>query len=862
MSRGGETAQDGSPAPLPVRLRPHGPALFVDRHDQRAALHEAYRATVGSGARHTVFILGEPGIGKTRLVSEFAQALHADGALVVAGRCDADLELPYQPFVEALEHLVAHADDALLAAHLSGHGDRVARLVPALGGNAPSSAHSGESERYLLYSAIEDLLIGAAGQRPLLVVLEDLHWADLPTVRLLRRLLTSPRNGAVLFLATCRSGELERDHPLRALLADLHREQDVSRLELDGLATNDVADLLTGLRNDPSLADALRDNTAGNPFFITELVRNLDEGGAATPDALPVSISETLQQRIGRLGEDVRDVLTTAAAIGDEFDLDLLEAVLQQDGAGAAVDRAVAGDLVVALPGARFRFAHALVQRYLYADLGAAHRTEIHRRIAAALERRLASGAVKVAELAQHAVAGSGSDVDRALRYAELAGEEALEQLAPDEARRWFDVALELAERRPAPRPAERCELLIRRGEAERLAGEPGFRETLLEAGALAAELQDAPALVQAALANTRGMQSETGIVDEDRIALLQQALGAVGPAASPERARLLAQNAAELMYSGRWEEQLRLSGEALQMARGGHDPEALITVLNMRFVSVLAPATHDARRAETSEAITVAEALGDPLARFFAYHWRAGVCLEAGDLDEARGWMDRELEVAHGLREPTSLWLALADRANLALIAGDLDNADRLVQETFAAGQGTEPDAMACFAAQMTCVAFERGTLGDLAPLLQQAVADNPGVPGFRATLALAYVQAGDDEAARGLLAEAAANGFADLAYDVTWLTVACLYAHVSAHLGDTASARRLYDLLLPYRDQLAYPYFGAWGPVELYLGELASALGDEAAVAHLDAAAQVSVRLGATCWAARTEAARAKSS
>lgn len=852
-------------APLPTRLRPHGPRTFVDRTAQRAALREAFGATATGRERRAVFVLGEPGIGKTRLVSEFAGVVHGDGTLVVAGRCDDGLELPYQPFVEALEHLVEHAPAELLAAHVEEHGDRVARLVPALRRHGAGAAQpDGESERYLLYAAIEDLLLAAAREAPLLLVLEDLHWADLPTVRLLRRLLTSPRSGSLMILATCRSSELAADHPLRSLLADLHREVGVLRLELDGLETEHVSDLLRGLDGDAPdgddrLAAALQQNTNGNPFFITELVRNLAESGG---DELPVSIAETLGQRIGRLGEDVTRVLGAAAVIGVEFDLDLLAAVAGEgEDVPGAVDRAVAGALVAELGGVRFRFAHALVQRYLYSELGGARRTELHRRTAAALERRLAGGPVSVAELARHAVAGVGTDVDKALSYADLAGQEALAKLAPDEARRWYDVALELAARRREPREDERCSLLICRGEAERLAGVPAFRETLLEAAGIARRTGDDAALVRAALLNTRGMQSETGVVDTERIAMLEAALGVVGDADSPERARLLATSGAELMYSGEWERQVALSDEALAVARRLQDPEALLTVLNMRYVTLLAPAKHAERQANTLEAIPVAGVVGDPLAEFYAYHWRVGVCLEGGDFAEARTWMAREQEVARRLRQPTTLWLTHADEANVALIEGRLEDAARLIQETFDIGQKTEPDALACFMAHQTCLWFETGALAGLAPAVRQVVAQNPGIPGFRSTLALALAEAGELDDAREVLAIDAASGFAELAYDVTWTTVACVYAHVAAVVGDLGAAGRLHELLLPWRSLVAYPYIGAWGPVEHYLGELSLALGDhEAAAEHLEAAAAVNARAGAAGWARRTDALRAR--
>ncbi len=443
--------------------------------------------------------------------------------------------------------------------------------------------------------------------------------------------------------------------------------------------------------------------------------------------------------------------------------------------------------------------------------------------------------------------------MDTALRYSMLAGDEAFGKLAPDEARRWYNGALELLARRPGVSDGQRCELLIKRGEAERQAGDRRFRETLLEAAELAQRIGDEGRLVRAALGNTRGMQSETGVVDEARIATVDSALRIVGQEDSSERARLLAMQAAELMYSREWDRRVRLSDEALAIARRLDDPHALSTVLNMRFVTLLAPETLDERRANTVEAVAVAERLSDPLVRFYAYHWRAYACIEAGDIVAARSWATREQDIADRFRQPTTLWLRRADEANLAIIAGKLDVADQLAAAALEIGRHSEPDALACYAAQQTSIAFERGRLGELVPLLEQAVHDNPGVPGFRATLALALSEGPRAGEARQLLAQAVATDFADLPYDVTWLAVMCIYAHVASRLGDVAAAATLYPMLEPWGEQIAFPAFGVWGPVGLYLGSLALVLGHVgAAERHLLEAARGAIRAGAPIWEA----------
>jgi hypothetical protein len=241
-------------------------------------------------------------------------------------------------------------------------------------------------------------------------------------------------------------------------------------------------------------------------------------------------------------------------------------------------------------------------------------------------------------------------------------------------------------------------------------------------------------------------------------------------------------------------------------------------------------------------------------LIRFYAYHWRTYACIETGEILAARSWAEREQDIAERFRLPTTLWLRRADEANLAIIAGDLDLADALASDALEIGRSSEPDAMVCYAAQRAAIAFERGTLGELSPLLEQAVRDNPGVPGFRAILALSLSEAGRPEEAHKLLARAVASSLPGAPHDVSWLTVVCAFAHVAAGLDDSAAAAVLYRALEPFSEQVAFPAFGVWGPVGLYLGSLAIVLGDPAgAEHHLQQAARIAIRAGAPIWEAR---------
>jgi hypothetical protein len=857
-------------------LRPHGRATFVDRADAMEALAGAIEAS-RAGQRQAVFITGEPGIGKTRLVSEVAAKAHADGAVVLAGRCDEDLALAYQPVAEALEHLVAYTPEEQLRRHVDAFGGRVARIAPSLafriGMDIDAAPPATDSDRYAMFAAIEELLALGAGDNPLLIVFEDLHWADQPTLLLLKRLLTSPRGTPATFLCTTRLDPLDEDHPMTQLLAAMHREPGTTRIDLEGLHQNGVAALLSqlldGSEQDGRIAAALHEGTGGNPFFVTELLQSLTEArgldaSPAAPDAveafpfaaaIPGSVTDTVLARVRRLGPTAARCLTVAAVAGDEFDLELLVAVAEIGGVAEALDGAVRAGLLIETPadGPRFRFVHALVRRALYAELGAARRAELHRSVALALERRLLTGSVSAAELARHwlgaGVAGSG---EKAYRYSILAGDEARAKLAPDTARRWYEVALG---RLPDGAPdADRCELLLRRGEVERQAGRAEFRATLLEAAVAARADADLERLVRAALLNTRGLQSSTGERDDERIEVLEQALAATEPD-SADRAMLYAILASELTFAER-ERSIELSDEALATARRAGDQAAQVFVLNLRFLATWMPDTHAARMAETAAALKLCEGIGDPLEQFHAHHWRGAACIEAGELAEARSCLELERRLAERLRQPTAMWLAAGDRANLALIEGRLDDAERGAASAFEIGLATEPDALACYTAQLVPIMHTRGRLGDLLPAVEQAVNDNPGIPGFRATLALAYCDAGRREDAAGVLADACDRRFGDLIRDVTWLAAVCIYAEAAGVVGDAASAAVLRELLLPWRDLVAYPGWGAWAPVSHYLGMLALTCGDlEEAAELLGHARALAARAGAPAWRAATE-------
>ncbi len=862
--------------PLPARLEVARPEAFVGRAPELTRL-EPLLAHAG---RQVILLGGEPGIGKSRLARELAVAAHARGATVLQGRCDEDLRMPYQPFVEALSHLVEHAADAVLERHVDEHGGELGRLVGALSRRLPDAPApgqaDGDTERYLLFSAAVGLLNAEQAQRPVVLFLDDIQWADTPTLLLLRHLVASDLRLRLTIIATFRTTEFDDEHPLVKLLADLHREPDVTRVDLAGLEAEAVAELAreaTGQKLDGATMDAarvLQRRTSGNAFFVTEMLRHQGDGlfGAE----MPGSVRDVLERRLQRLGDSVRDPLAAASVIGQEFDLELVGRMLDTDTDAviAAVDAAAEAALVIAPrhPGDRYAFAHGLIVTTLYEALGPARRGQLHRRAATALEELCGdgSGAVatsRVSELARHWLNSEPADLERALRYTQLAGEHAVAQLAPDDGVRWYRQGLELFEQLGGADDTTRFDLLVGLGDAQRQAGDPEFRTTLLDAASLARRMQDGPRLVRAVLANNRGFVSASGVVDDARLHALEDALAAVGPDDSAQRAVLLATLAAELAFSPTDRaRRVELSDEALALARRLDDPAALSRVLSLRFVTLWMPETLDERLANSEENVAAARRTGDPVAEFHAVHWQAAAFVEAGRLNDAHRDVEHEAALAERLGQPTMRWLATYDRANLEIITGRLAEAEQHAHEALQiATLSAQPDALSFFTSQLTNIRYEQGRLAELQPLIAQVVADNPGIPAFRAVLALACCEGDLDDEARRILAHETSSAFSELPPDVTWLPGLAIYAEVAAHLQDGAAAAALYDLLAPWAGQVVYSGISAWGSVDHHLGAVAGVIGRYAeAEEHLRQAAELNVALRAPVWVARTDLATAR--
>jgi DNA-binding SARP family transcriptional activator/tetratricopeptide (TPR) repeat protein len=515
---------------------------LVGRDDQLAAL-DGVLAGAGGGRGRVVLVAGEPGIGKTRLAEEAARRGAAAGMQVAWGRChEGDGAPTLWPWTQVVRQLAAELGPGQLAAMLGPSAAWLGQLMPELaepaGPPGPRPVADLGAARFQLNQAVAGLLRRLAEARPLLVVVDDLHWADVPSLSLLAFLAGELNDARLVVVGTYRDVEALPGRPLADTLGALAREPVVERIALGGLDRADVARLIgrtIGGRPAEPLVQAVADRCGGNPFFITELLRLLQsERGLAAPDAaaaarreVPVGVRDVLRRRLARLPAQTSTVLTVAAVAGRGFDLDLIEAVtgLDDEPALDAAEAAVLAGLVIEDDRAagRYRFAHALVRETIYEDISRARRARLHARVAGALVAVRGANPEPAAEMAYHCwQAAPVIGAARALPHLLRAGEQAAAQLAYEAADEQFARALELAGQLPASSQATEQEIhigarlgtvrLVMRGFAD-----PDAAQALARARSLAlrAGMRGEPADGRWALFMSHLLRSELGPAQE-----------------------------------------------------------------------------------------------------------------------------------------------------------------------------------------------------------------------------------------------------------------------------------------------------------------------------------------------------------
>jgi DNA-binding SARP family transcriptional activator/tetratricopeptide (TPR) repeat protein len=874
LSRGSAS----EPIPTQSALRRRTGELFVGRGAELELVREAWTQTL-RGDRRVVLIGGEPGVGKTRLAAELACAARDDGALILHGRCDEGMGVPYQPFVEALRDDVHLCVGTGLRERLGRYAGELVRLVPEIGDeliDLPARLRSDpETEQYRLFDAVAGWLAAVSAQSPALLVLDDLHWATAPTVLLLRHLVRWSDPVRLMIIGTYRNSELAPAGALGQLLADLRGAPGVERVELCGLDEPDVRAFVAGVvgyelgGQGQAFARAVHDQTSGNPFFVSEVLRNLVEsGGVFQRDGgwvnarveefgIPAGVREVVRRRVDRLPASTGDALVFAAVIGPEFETRVLEAVvgIDADALLGALDEAVAAGLLAEGGAGCYRFAHALVQAALYDQLSAARRARMHRRVGDAVETVYAARLEEhFAELAHHFMhAAPDSATEKAIEYTIRAAERALTQLAPQDAVRYYRQVLELVEFAGGPfDEGRRCDLLIALGDAQRRSGDPAHGETLLDAARVAQHIDDSDRLARAALtARSRTFAAARG--ESKRVAVLEAALAAVGEEDTPVRARLLATLAGELAFGG--ERPFGLSDEALAIARRVDDPATLVEVLEQRLHSNRWSGNLAERLALSAEAADLAEQLADPASAWPVAWQGLWTAWEAGDRDLADRLFDLLDRLSNELDQPAPRYFAAICRTTRTMIQGAPDEVERLAVATLELGQKSgQPDPIAFFGVAILAARRFQDRLAERFETAEAHVARYPWMPVMDCALALIYCDLDRPEDARSIFEQLASGDFA-FPDDALWTQSMAYCAEICAELDDAKRAETLYERLAPYRDHFVVPGAAWLGSVAHYLGLLATTVRhfDAADVDFAHAAAEHE-RLEAAPWLALT--------
>lgn len=822
----GEVLELAAGAPPPVAGGGEA-SSFVGREDALARLERAY-ADAATARGSVAIVSGPAGIGKSRLVEHFAELAGARGARVLWGRNRSEEGVPpFWLWVQVLRQLrdVEGARELLRANPGESDSDRA---------------------RFLLFDAAARLLARAARGRPLVLVLEDLQWADAPSLRLLEHLAFEASGEPILLLGTVREEFRERGHPLDRALAVLRQQERTSELALAGFSRREVGELLAralGRAAPSDLISELFARTEGVPLFLREAIRLLAERGVLErPEklpregiALPARALDLIRRALDALSEPARALVAGASVLGREFTLAAAAEVaeLSREQALDLVDEAARAGVLEASPhdAASWRFAHALHQEAAYATLAAGSRVRLHLRAAARLEREHADDLdAVIAELAhhQHRALAVG-DAARACEYALRAAEGAARLGAWEQAAQHYEQAVAaLAHVRPVE-PERRLAVLLALGETCRLSGERARRrEVLAQAMTLARSLGRIEDLARAAIGFSD--LQDWGVRDDAARAAVSEALAAVGDSNAIARVRLLTRLAYFDVHSAH-ETARPTARQAVELARGVADPEALQDALYVLHFALGGPDYVDERGRLGEEIVRVASGSRSGDRALISLLDLASDRVMVGDAAGARALRARADAIAGERPTLAMRWQQGVYDTGIALLEGRFEDAAALARDTYVLGRRAEhPYARLVLNGHRVVLANERGEPAEILEIFQRALGGGEGPHHWvQAVIARARLALGREADARALFEPLARADFDDVPRNLRWTGTMVELAMLCAELGDAARAEPLYRLLAPLEHQhgvlpMAICY---GGPVKYALARLCETLG-----------------------------------
>lgn len=859
---------------------------FIGRHRELQTLHATLQRAL-AGHPQIVLLTGEPGIGKTRTAQEFARLAEQHNGLVLWGRCPEEPGAPpYWPWLQLMRRYAAVHDEATLARILGSAAPHLAALDPRTAVAAPPDTDAVQA-RFRLFDAIAGFWQRAAALQPLLLVLDDLHQADVPSLKLLEFVLAEAGRCRLMVLGTYRDAEVVGQHPLADTLAQLHRHAQVQRLLLGGFSATESAQFVAAAGLAASdlapLALSLHDQTEGHPLFLTELTRELLQARGASVRRVPRGVREVIDARLNRLPSTCATVLQHAAVIGRAFGFDVLSRLLEPlspETCRDALAQARTASLIDEAASPRddpdgFQFSHALVRDALYDAMPAHLRSALHQRIARVLEALHADDLTPcLSALAHHwHAAGKAGDGVKAVEYATRAARHASAMLAHEEAARHYRLAAAALAAGPAA-DAQRCALLLGLGEAEYSAGDSaGALITFAEAATCARRLGDASLLSRAAIGygTAQWRQGSDGL---QAVQLARQALAlseATGPALpstlagadaprehARQRVRLLSTLCRALLFSNRPAEAEAASREAVALARRLDDPLTLFDALSAIVPGRWFPEALALRIEAAREGFAMIRRNPELTWPVSIIAWHSGDLMESGDCQGALAVAQAHFAEARSTGDPFNQAAALAGLTMIATHEGRFAEAEQFALQCLHCGQRFDrANAAGLYGVQMFTIRRHQGRLGELAPVLRQFLGSRSLAATWRPGLALLHTELGARDEARKVFESLAANGYADIPQDAIRSASLAYLAEVCAWLGDHDRAPGLLRLLQPYaeRNIVFGAHTASLGAAARLLGLLEGLLGHwDDAERHFERAIALDTRSGGRPWSARS--------
>jgi len=839
------------------------PMMMVGRESEKESLSRAYDAA-RQGNGNIVLIRGEPGIGKSCLASTFAEEAKGESTWVVYGQCHETLgSPPFWPWLQILRNLQL-ADDSLGLSPAAIFEDLAATDKKQQGRSSSLLTSDIGSEQFLLFSKIANVLAQYSTENTLILVIDDMHWADKSSLLLLNHICRRLSQQAILIIGTYRDIEITRKHPLFESLGEISRLANLARIALKGLSEEDVYGFIENTVSEtlsPEILRSLYDKTEGNPLFVSEVARILQQerfDPASGPLAIeiPEGIQEAIGRRLNQLSAQCNELLPMAAVIGRKFSLPVLNRMIpesEQLGLLETLEEAANRGVIEQRRNsvAEFEFCHVLTRDILYNELSLARKIRLHKKVADALVQ-LSDGdtdfsAGEIARHYYHAVQGGHSD--DAVDYAIAAAEHSIKLSAYDEAREYFELVMDvfnLDESRYAKRKAE---IYYRIAECIHAVGSPTRKSADACKLALDAARQSQQYEIFAAAASRLVYVDRTPNKLYEGLDAIEEALSYLSEGDLAARADLLAYHAMSLCFNDHRVNAERVAFEALSVAQRCGDKLVLCNSLCMALLVLRGRPEKLSERIRLGEqAADLATEIGRDSEHVLILNdpreWLILTYQELGDMERVKALI-RQLEVS--IEKQYSYkghYFAASANANQALYEGRWQLAETLIEEASELGAGhLDESAEGVYGVQMFLLNRELGRL----PMIQGAL-DRMLTDGRQAVwapgLLVTYTELGRLDEARDIFELLAANDFRPLGEGELFLTCLVYMIEACVELNDTVRAHALYQRLVPYSGQMV-PHATAvsHGPADLYLGMMASMMN------NLEEAQQLFARAVALC-------------